>query len=438
MKTFKSSFLQELFDRGFVHQCTHLEELDQISAQTSITLYIGFDATAQSLHVGNLMAIMMMRIAQRHGHKPIVLMGGATTKVGDPSGKDKTRPVLTDDHIQENIDSIKKSFSKYLTFGTNPSDSFMVNNNDWLGNLGYLDFLAHYGCHFSINRMLTFDSVKLRLEREQPLSFLEFNYMILQAYDFLELYRRHGCSLQAGGSDQWGNILNGVELIRRVENANAFGLTSPLITTSSGKKMGKSEQGAIWLNADTLSPFQYWQYWRNTEDDDVLRFLKFYTDIPVEEINQFSTLNGENINTLKIRLADEATKLAHGEEALVEIHKSVSQLFGAGDFHLETVGVDQEGNKILTSALPIIKISLQELEKGIPAFSLLAQSGLALSNGEARRLIKGQGCRVNDVLVEDENYLFTTGHLMDPGVLKLSAGKKRHVLMQPILMQPVK
>jgi tyrosyl-tRNA synthetase len=432
MEQFKSSFLQELFDRGFIHQCTHLEELDQISANSRITLYIGFDATAQSLHVGNLIAIMMMRIAQRHGHKPIVLMGGATTKVGDPSGKDKTRPVLTDEGIQENIHSIQKSFSKYLAFGTGLSDSMMVNNNEWLGKLGYLDFLANYGRHFSINRMLTFDSVKLRLEREQPLTFLEFNYMILQAYDFLELHRRYGCSLQAGGSDQWGNILNGVELIRRLENASAFGLTAPLITTSSGKKMGKSEQGAIWLNADALSPFHYWQYWRNTEDGDVLRFLKFYTDIPVEEINQFSTHTGDDINHLKIRLADEATKLAHGEECLEDIHKSVAQVFGADDFHVEVVGVDAAGNKVLKSALPVLTIPLSGLEQGVQAFSLLAQSGLVTSNGEARRLIKGQGCKINDVLVEDENQVLTLDHLIDPGVFKISAGKKRHVLMQPV------
>jgi tyrosyl-tRNA synthetase len=432
MEKFKSSFLQELFERGFIHQCTHLEELDQISAQTRITLYIGFDATAQSLHVGNLIAIMMMRIAQKHGHKPIVLMGGATTKVGDPSGKDKTRPVLTDEHIQENINSIQKSFSKYLTFGAGPSDSTMTNNNEWLGQIGYLDFLAHYGRHFSINRMLTFDSVKLRLEREQPLSFLEFNYMILQAYDFLELYRRYGCSLQAGGSDQWGNILNGVELIRRLENASAFGLTAPLITTSSGKKMGKSEQGAIWLNAEALSPFHYWQYWRNTEDGDVLRFLKFYTDIPVEEINQFPMLTGDDINGLKIRLADEATKLAHGAACLEDIHKSVAQVFGVDSFHVEVSGVDEIGNPILKSALPIIKISSKTLEQGVQAFSLVVQSGLATSNGEARRLIKGQGCRINDELVEDENQVVTLQHLMDPGVLKISAGKKRHVLMQPV------
>jgi tyrosyl-tRNA synthetase len=432
MEKFKSPFLQELFDRGFIHQCTHLEELDQISATTPITLYIGFDATAQSLHVGNLIAIMMMRIAQRHGHKPIVLMGGATTKVGDPSGKDKTRPVLTDDDIQGNINSIQKSFSKYLAFGTGTSDSTIVNNNEWLGQLGYLDFLSLYGRHFSINRMLTFDSVKLRLEREQPLTFLEFNYMILQAYDFLELHRRYGCSLQAGGSDQWGNILNGVELIRRLENASAFGLTAPLITTSSGKKMGKSEQGAIWLNADALSPFHYWQYWRNTEDSDVLRFLKFYTDIPVLEINQFPTHTGDDINRLKIRLADAATTLAHGPECLEDIHRSVAQVFGADDFHVEVVGVDDAGNNILKSALPVVKIGFADLEQGIPAFSLLAQSGLVTSNGEARRLIKGQGCKINDALVENENQILTLDHLIDPGVLKISAGKKRHVLLHPV------
>lgn len=432
MTQYKSPFLKELFERGFIHQCTHGEELDEKSSKESITFYVGFDATAKSLHVGNLMAIMMMRVAQRHGHKPIVLMGGATTKVGDPSGKDKERPVITDELVQDNINSIQQCFSKYLTFGDGKNDASIVNNETWLSKLSYLEFLRDYGRHFSINRMMSFDSVKLRLDREQPLTFLEFNYMILQAYDFLELYRRHGCTLQAGGSDQWGNIVNGVELIRRLEGGQSFGLTAPLITTSSGKKMGKSEQGAIWLNEAELSPFHYWQYWRNTEDADVIRFLKFYTDIPVSEIREFEALSGQEINQLKIRLADEATKLAHGEACLEEIHKSSTQVFGAQDLSVEVEGHDAKGNPILKSALPIVQTPKIELEAGIPAFALIVQAGLATSNGDARRLIRGKGCKLNDVVIEDENQSISTADLQDPGIIKLSAGKKRHVLVQGV------
>jgi tyrosyl-tRNA synthetase len=431
MTSFKSPFLQELSERGFLHQCTHLEELDQKTAKESVTLYGGFDATASSLHVGNLMLVMMFRIAQRHGHKPLVLMGGATTKVGDPTGKDKERPVITDAMVSANIQSIQQCFSNYISFGQEPSGATLVNNNDWLSPIKYLEFLGEYGRHFSINRMLSFDSVKLRLEREQPLTFLEFNYMILQAYDFLELYRRHRCVLQLGGSDQWGNIVNGVELIRRINQGESFGLTAPLITTSSGRKMGKSEQGAIWLNKEALSPFHYWQYWRNTEDADVVRFLKFYTDLPVQEIDALSKT--KDINALKIRLADEATSLAHGAEVLPEIHRSVSQVFGAGTFHVDIEGKDANGNPILKSALPIIQISQSKLKDGIPAFALLVESGLAVSNGEARRLIRGKGCRVNDKVIDDENTVFSAEDLQEPGVLKVSAGKKRHILIQGIL-----
>ncbi|MBM3610189.1 MAG: tyrosine--tRNA ligase [Alphaproteobacteria bacterium] len=431
MTSFKSPFLQELSERGFLHQCTHLEELDLKASKESIILYGGFDATAPSLHVGNLMLVMMFRIAQRHGHKPIVLMGGGTTKIGDPSGKDKARPLITDNQIESNIQSIQQCFSRYIVFGKNVSEAILVNNNDWLSPINYLDFLRVYGCHFSINRMLSFDSVKLRLEREQPLTFLEFNYMILQSYDFLELYRRHHCVVQLGGSDQWGNILNGVELIRRIEGGDAFGLTSPLITTSSGKKMGKSEQGAIWLNREALSPFDYWQYWRNTEDADVIRFLKFYTDLSVNQINDLSKT--EDINALKIRLADEATSLAHGVEVLPEIHRSIAQVFGGDDMSIEVIGTDEKGNACLQSALPIIQLPHSDLEKGIPAFMLLAHSGLAESNGEARRLIRGNGCKINDMVVEDENKFFFVSDLQDHNILKVSAGKKRHVLIQGVL-----
>lgn len=425
----KSPFLQELFDRGFIHQCTNLEALDDLTKDQSIILYGGFDATAPSLHVGNLMLVMMFRIAQRHGHQPLVLMGGATTKVGDPTGKDKTRPVITEETIQRNIDSIKGCFSHYVNFN-GASSAVLINNNDWLGSLYYLDFLGTYGRHFSVNRMLTFDSVKLRLEREQPLSFLEFNYMILQSYDFLELYRRYGCILQAGGSDQWGNIVGGVELIRRLEGKEAFGITAPLITTASGQKMGKSEEGAIWLNKEALSPFSYWQYWRNTEDADVIRFLKFYTDLSVSEIDHLS--HTQDINTLKKRLADETTALAHGRSVLSEIHQSIAQLFEGSDFKVEVKGTDSFGNPILQSVLPIVQISHAALKTGIPVFSLLVQAGLAESNGEARRLIRGKGCRMNDVLVEDENLVILTKDLKDPGIIKLSAGKKRHGLVQAV------
>lgn len=430
MTSLKSPFLQELSERGFLHQCTHLEELDQKAAKESLTLYGGFDATASSLHVGNLMLVMMFRIAERHGHKPIVLMGGATTKIGDPSGKDKTRPVITDEQIERNIGSIQQCFSRYVTFGDDSANAILVNNNDWLAPVKYLDFLSTYGRHFSINRMLAFDSVKLRLEREQPLTFLEFNYMILQAYDFLELYRRHKCVLQLGGSDQWGNIVNGVELIRRIHNGESFGLTAPLITTASGKKMGKSEQGAIWLNKDALSPFHYWQYWRNTEDADVIRFLKFYTDLSVKEIEQLA--KDEDINALKIRLADEATALAHGASVLPEIHQSIAQVFGGDNFHVDITGQDDKGNPILKSALPIIQVPMSKLEAGIPAFVLLSESGLASSNGEARRLVRGKGCKVNDTVIEDENDLLSRKDLQESNVLKLSVGKKRHILIQGV------
>ena len=431
MQTFKSPFLKELSARGFIHQCTHMDELDALTAEKSIPLYIGFDATAKSLHVGNLMAIMILRIAQRHGHKPIILMGGGTTKVGDPSGKDKTRPIITDEGIQVNIDSIKRAFSKYLTFGEGENDAILLNNDDWLSTLNYLDFLRDYGPHFTINRMMTFDSVKLRLEREQPLSFLEFNYMILQSYDFLELYRRYGCVLQAGGSDQWGNIVNGVELIRRLEGKSAFGLTAPLITTSSGKKMGKSENGAVWLNEEALSPYDYWQYWRNTEDGDVLRFLKFYTDTSAEEIDAFKNLSGQELNALKTRLADEATRMAHGGACLKEIHESAQKLFGGGDFSVEVEGENPDGTPLLKSALPILPLLKDDLDKGIPAFSLITAAGLAKSNGEARRLIRGKGCKLNDHVMENENQLVTGDSLMKPGFLKVSVGKKRHALLQP-------
>ncbi len=432
MQSFKSPFLQELSARGLMYQGTNLEELDTLTAQGPIALYIGFDATAPSLHVGHLMPIMALRIAQRHGHKPIVIMGGGTTKLGDPSFKDTARPLLTEETIQKNLKSIHKIFSCYLKFGEGSSDAIMLNNDEWLGKLNYLDFLRDYGRHFSVNRMLTFEGVKLRLEREQSLSFLEFNYMILQGYDFLELYRHHKCLLQMGGSDQWGNILNGVELIRRVENKEAFGLTYPLLTTSSGKKMGKSEAGAVWLNADQLPPFDFWQFWRNVEDADVLPFLKIFTDKSVSEIDQYKTTTGQELNALKILLADEVTALTHGTSAIEPIHASIQQVREGQPLHIEVSGYEANGTPILKTGFPVVQLSSDLLTQGMPIFDLLAHVGLSASKGEARRLIRGGGVSVNGTKVSDENMLITLEFIQDPGVIKLSIGKKHHLIVQPI------
>jgi len=412
MTNFKSEFLRTLSERGFIHQGTDLEALDAKLCQDMVTAYIGFDCTADSLHVGSLMQIMALRHLQKSGHRPIVLMGGGTTKVGDPSGKDEARKLLTPSDIERNMAGIKSVFSKFLAFGDLRNAAVMDNNAAWLDQLNYIDFLRDYGRHFSVNRMLTFDSVKLRLEREQPLSFLEFNYMILQAYDFLELARRRDCTLQMGGSDQWGNIVNGVELGRRVDNLALFGLTTPLLTTASGAKMGKTAQGAVWINEDKLSAWDYWQFWRNTEDADVGRFLKLFTELPLAEIERLAALKDAEINEAKKILATEATRLAHGNEAAVAAAETARRTFEEG---------------AAAETLPSFDIPRAELAEGIPAFALFARAGLAASNGEARRLIKGGGAKVNDQPVDSE-----TAVIAAVDTIKLTAGKKRHILVRPV------
>ena len=423
----KSPFLQELSARGFIHQCTNLEGLDDLTARHSIGLYVGYDATAPSLHVGNLMSIMLLKIAQRHGHKPIVIMGGATTKLGDPTWKDSERPLLEETTIEKNICTIRNVFKKYLQFEGVSNTATLLNNNDWFENIKYLDLLREVGRFISVNRMMTFDSVRLRLEREQPLTFLEFNYMVLQGYDFLHLNKEFNCVLQCGGSDQWGNIVSGVDLIRRIHQKESFGLTCPLLTTASGQKMGKTVNGAVWLNEENLSPYDYWQFWRNVDDADVLKLMKIYTDIPVDEIDS----DQKDINQLKIRLADEATQLAHGKEVLPPIHETVQKLFNSESFEV-TVTEDERGNPVLKSSLPIIHINLNELSEGVPIVHLLVRAGLAQSNGEARRLIRGNGCALNGVKVDAEDFIINPSHLQHHNVLRLSSGKKNHVLVQAI------
>ena len=413
---FRSDFLRAMRDRGYIHQITHPVELDQAAASGIITAYIGFDATAPSLHVGHLIQIMMLRRLQQAGHKPIVLMGGGTTKVGDPTDKDQQRPLLTEAQIQANIDSIKSTFSRFLTFGDGPTDAVMVNNADWLDQLGYVQFLREYGVHFTINRMLTFESVKLRLEREQPLTFLEFNYMLMQATDFLELSRKFGCVLQMGGSDQWGNIINGVELIRRVDAKPAFGLTTPLLSTASGQKMGKTVGGAVWLNADMRSPYDYWQFWRNTEDADVGRFMRLFTDMPAQEIARYEAMSGAEINEAKKVLANACTTLLHGEAAAQAAAEAARLAFEQG---------------ALSADLPTHEIPRAELEAGVPLAALAADAGLAASRSDARRLAQGGGLRVNDAQVTDGARLIGPGDMVD-GVVKLAAGKKKIVLVKPV------
>ncbi|QEX16187.1 tyrosine--tRNA ligase [Hypericibacter terrae] len=412
----KSDFLREAIARGFMHQCTDLDALDALASKGRLIAYIGFDLTASSLHVGSLVSIMLLRLMQRTGHKPIVLMGGGTTKVGDPSFRTEVRPMLSEADIAANKASIQRCFDSFLRFGQGATDAIMVDNADWLDNLNYMSFLRDYGRYFSVNRMLSFDSVKLRLEREQPLSFIEFNYMVLQAYDFLELSRRHGCRLQMGGSDQWGNIVNGVELGRRADDRELFGLTTPLITTASGAKMGKTASGAVWLNEDRLAAYDYWQYWRNTEDADVGRFLRLFTDLPLPEIARLETLQGAEINQAKIVLATEATALAHSRAAAEAAAETARRTFEQG-------GIGDE--------LPVIDVARGELEQGIAAFDLFRRAGLAASNGEARRLIKGSGGRLNDATLADENQRITIKDLTGDGYIKLSAGKKRHALVRP-------
>jgi len=410
---FKSDFLQTLQARGYLHQISHPEELDQAAAAGVVAAYIGFDATASSLHVGNLVSVMLLRRLQQAGGKPIVVMGGGTTKVGDPSGKDATRQLLTDEQISANIESLKHVFGKFLTFGDGPTDAIMVNNDEWLSRFGYIQFLRDYGVHFTINRMLTFDSVKTRLEREQPLTFIEFNYMLMQAVDFLELSRRYGCVLQMGGSDQWGNIINGVDLIRRVDQRPAFAVTSPLITTASGAKMGKTAAGAVWLNAEKLSPYDYWQFWRNSEDADVGRFLKLFTDLPLEDIAALEMLEGAGVNEAKKVLANEATALLHGREEARRASEAARQAFEEG---------------AVSGDLPSIEIPAAALADGIPLAALAVDAGLASSRSEARRLAEGGGLRVNDRREADAQRLVTAADIGSGGVIKLAAGKKKIVL----------
>ena len=415
--SFKSEFLRTLEARGYIHQITHPEELDTAAQGGPIVAYIGFDATAPSLHVGSLIQIMLLRRLQQAGHKPIVLMGGGTTKVGDPTGKDESRKLLSDADIQANIAGIKTVFSKFLTFGDGPTDAIMVDNDVWLSKFGYVQFLREYGVHFTVNRMLAFDSVKLRLEREQPMTFLEFNYMLMQAVDFLELNRAHGCVLQMGGSDQWGNILNGVELTRRVDQKSAFGLTTPLLATASGAKMGKTAAGAVWLNPDRLSPYDFWQFWRNTEDADVGRFLKLFTDMPLSEIARLEVLQGQEINEAKKILATEVTALAHGKQAADNAAETARRTF-------------EEGAKAET--LPTIDMARGKLKAGIAAFELLHDAGLTESRNEARKLIKGGGARLNDKPIINDTATVGEADLDSSGTLKLSAGRKRHVLVRAV------
>ena len=409
----KSPFLQDLQSKGLLFQATDIEALDELFANKEpVVAYIGFDPTACSLHVGNLSQIMTLRLLQQHGHKPIVLIGGATAQVGDPSGKDEMRQQNSDETIATNIAGIKECFAKFLKFGNGPTDAVLVNNADWLMNINYIDFLKNYGRHFSVNRMLSFDSVKSRLDREQPLSFLEFNYMILQAYDFMELFKKHKCVLQLGGSDQWGNIVNGVELTRRVLGKPLFGLTSPLVTTASGVKMGKTAKGAVWLNDNMLSPFEYWQFWRNTDDADVIRYMKIFTDFTIDDLEKYAKLEGSDLNDAKIALADAATAMCHGASVLNEIHAQVQAAFGAGsDADLPTKWIEES------------QIDIPTLE------TLLVASGLCASKGEAKRLAQGGGLRINGEQVTDPRQEVDVLALR-AAPIKISLGKKQHCLVQ--------
>jgi tyrosyl-tRNA synthetase len=409
----KSALVRTLRDRGYIHQCTDIDALDAAAATGVVPGYIGFDMTAPSLHVGSLIQIMLLRRLQQSGGKPIVLLGGGTTKVGDPSGKDSARKMLTDADIAHNMAAIRGVFEKFLTFGDGPTDAIMLNNDDWLSNYGYVEFLRRFGPHFTINRMLTFDSVKLRLDREQPLTFLEFNYMLMQAVDFLELNQRVACRLQMGGSDQWGNIVNGVELTRRMAETQVFGLTTPLLTTASGAKMGKTEAGAVWLNADMLSAYEYWQFWRNAEDADVGRFMRLFTDLPLDEIARCEALQGAEINDAKKALANAATAMLHGAAAAIEAEAAARATF-------------EQGGR--ADALPTVEIPTAELD-GLRLAAALTRAGLTESNGEAKRHIKAGAVRVNDAPVSDENAGLSTADLVD-GAIKLSVGKKKHALVR--------
>ena len=417
MSAFKSDFMRTVHERGMVHQCSDAARLDALLQSGVRTAYIGFDCTADSLHVGHLLQIMLLRWWQKTGHKPIALMGGGTTKIGDPSGRDETRQLLTEAVINANMASIRRTFANYLAFGAGATDAVMVNNAEWLDSLLYIPLLRDVGRHFSVNRMLTMDSVKLRLERDQPLTFLEFNYMILQSYDFVELYKRHKCILQMGGSDQWGNIVMGADLGRRMEGGELFALTSPLLATASGAKMGKSVGGAVWLNADRLSPYDFWQYWRNTEDADVGRFLRIFTDMPLAEVARLEALKGVEVNEAKKILASEVTALCHGAAAAAEAAETARRTFEEG---------------ALAETLPTVDLPRARLESGLPAFELFADAKLAESRSEARRLIKGGGARVNDKPVASDTATVSLADADGEGRIKLSAGRKRHVLVRAV------
>jgi tyrosyl-tRNA synthetase len=410
----KSDFLHILLERGFVHQCSDFPGLDEKALQGGLAAYIGFDCTAPSLHVGSLLPIMLLAWLQRTGGKPLPLMGGGTTRVGDPSGKDESRKLLSIEQINVNKDSIRKIFERFLKFGDAPNDALMLDNADWLADLNYIDFLRDVGRHFSVNRMLTMDSVKMRLDREHELSFIEFNYMCLQAYDFVEVNRRYGALLQMGGSDQWGNIVTGLDLGRRMGSPQLYALTSPLLTTASGAKMGKTAAGAVWLNADMLSPYDYWQYWRNTEDADVIRFLKLFTFLPIDEITRLSRLQGAEINEAKKTLATEATALIHGREAAEKSEETARTTFELG---------------ALSLTLPTITLPSSEITAGLGVLNAFVKAGLVASTGEARRQIKSGGVRINDEVITDERRIITQKDFADAGVAKLSLGKKKHILL---------
>jgi len=421
MTGFKSDFLRVLDERGFIHQCSDNEGLDALALEGPVTAYVGYDCTGPSLHVGHLLSIMMLRWFQKTGNKPITLMGGGTTRVGDPSGKDESRKLITYEQIEDNKQSLKTVFERFVSFGAGPTDgptdAVMPDNAEWLAGLNYIDFLREVGRHFSVNRMLSFDSVKLRLDREHELSFLEFNYMILQAYDFVELNRRHGCVLQMGGSDQWGNIINGIDLGRRMGTGQLYALTCPLLTTSSGAKMGKTAAGAVWLKADMLSPWDYWQYWRNTEDGDVGRFLKLFTELPLDEIARLEALGGAEINEAKKVLANEATALLHGREAAETAAETARRTFEEGQ---------------VAESLPTVEIAAGDLADGLGILTAAVQAGLATSNGEARRAVGNSALRINDVAVSDPKAMIGKADIGPEGVIKLSFGRKKHVLLRPV------
>lgn len=416
MTAFKSDFLNTLQERGFIHQCSDFEGLDALAAKGEATTYVGYDCTARSLHIGNYLTMMMLHWLQESGNKPITLMGGGTTMVGDPSGKDETRAMRTVAEIEANKESIRGVFAKVLKYGDGKSDAVMLDNAEWLTKLNWIEMLRDVGRHFSVNRMLTMDSVRLRLEREQEMSFIEFNYMVCQAYDFVELAKRTGCKLQMGGSDQWGNIIMGVDLGRRMGTHQLFALTTPLLTTASGAKMGKTAQGAVWLNADQFSPYDFWQYWRNTEDADVGKFLKLFTTLPMNEIRKLEALGGSEINEAKKVLATEATALLHGRDAANEAAETARRTFEEG---------------ALAETLPTVEIPRGELDAGLGVLNAFVKAGLVASNGEARRQIKGGGLRVNDEAVTNEKMALSMGNLTPEGVIKLSFGKKKHVLLRP-------